>query len=709
MKVTKLQSIKKTGGHAQRLTELYGAKVFSDRAMRKYLAPEVFTSLKRTLREGCPLDPALAQAIAEGMKDWAIDQGATHYTHWFQPLSNITAGKHDAFLEPTSDGESILKFSPKALFKGEPDASSFPSGGLRATFEARGYTTWDPTSPAFVRDGTLYIPTAFCAYTGEALDQKPPLLRSMEAINTQSLRLLRLLGNTTTHRVLPTVGAEQEYFLIDRALYEQRLDLKICGRTLLGARPPKGQELDDHYCGRIRLRVSDFMHALDEQLWALGVPAKTKHNEAAPAQHELAPMFDSVNIACDHNQLTMELLRVIAKQKGLACLLHEKPFADINGSGKHNNYSLSTDDGQNLLSPSTDPVQNRQFLLVLAAFIQAVDQYGDLLRASAACAGNDYRLGGNEAPPTIISIFLGERLTESLLEAAKGSTSPTHQIQLLNTGVSTLPDLEKDDSDRNRTSPLAFTGNKFEFRMLGSSQSIALTNVVLNTALAEVFSRFSDRLEQAADRDAEIGAIIAEVVAAHGRVIYNGNNYSHVWVEEAKRRGLPVLSSSIEAFDSLIAPKNIALFEKHGVLSAVECHSRHEIMLENYTKLINIEAATMIEMVRRQIQPAVMHYAGRIAHTVNEMRTAGSCSDSIVRILETLTALTDQIDSELNALREAYARSQSLEDVHEHAEYMYHTIRRCMGSLRTSCDAAERIVDSESWPIPTYTDLLLRV
>ena len=691
------------------LTALYGSRVFGDAAMRKYLSREVYESLKRTQKDGLPLDPEIASAVAEGMKDWATELGATHYTHWFQPLNNITAGKHDSFLEPVSDGNAVLEFSPKALVKGEPDASSFPSGGLRATFEARGYTAWDPTSPAFVKDGTLYIPTAFCAYTGEALDQKTPLLRSMEVVNNASLRLLRLLGHTTAKSVVPTVGAEQEYFLIDRAAYEKRLDLKICGRTLLGAKPPKGQELDDHYCGRIRLRVSDFMHALDDELWSLGVPCKTKHNEVAPAQHELAPVFDSANIACDHNQLTMEMMRIVAKKKGLACLLHEKPFAGINGSGKHNNYSLCTDDGLNLLSPSKDPKRNRIFLLTLAAFIQAVDEYADLLRASAASPGNDQRLGGNEAPPAIISVFLGEHLTSQFLAAASGSAEDIQDLELLKTGVSSLPDLVKDDSDRNRTSPFAFTGNKFEFRMLGSSQSIALTNVVLNTALADVFGQFCDRLEKASDKDAGICAILADVGREHGRVVYNGNNYSEAWVEEAKHRGLPIMQSSVDSFDAFIDPKNIALFKRHNVFSAVECASRHEVLYENYIKVINIEAATMIEMVCREIYPAVVRYAGEVAETINRMRTANMVAQSVVNQLDSLTNILDQIDSELCSLREAYARCQSIEDPHAHALYMRDEILGRMDSLRTACDAAEKITDRSAWPVPTYTDLLLRV
>lgn len=691
------------------LTKLFGSKVFNDTAMKEYLSREVYDSLKQTQECGSPLDPEIAQAVAKGMKDWAISLGATHYTHWFQPLTNITAGKHDSFLEPDGRGGATLEFSSKALVRGEPDASSFPSGGLRATFEARGYTSWDATSPAFVRDGTLYIPTAFCSYTGEALDQKTPLLRSMQAVGKQAMRLLRLLGNTTSKYVQPTIGAEQEYFLIDRNMYEQRLDLKICGRTLFGAKPPKGQELDDHYCARIRLRVADFMKDLDIALWELGVPSKTKHNEVAPTQHELAPVFDSANVACDHNQLTMETMRIVAKRKSLACLLHEKPFAGINGSGKHNNYSLSTDDGINLFSPSDDPVQQRQFLLFLAAFIKAVDMYGDLLRASAACAGNDHRLGGNEAPPAIISIFLGESLTQSLFCAGNGTEKCNGNRQVLNTDVSALPDLEQDDSDRNRTSPVAFTGNKFEFRMLGSSQSIAVSNVVLNTAMAEVFSQFSERLENAADVDAETFAIISDTVKNHSRIIFNGDNYSDAWVAEAKLRGLPILSSSVEAFDCFIAPKNIELFRRHEVFSSVECNSRYEILLENYCKVLSIEAATMIEMTRKQIYPAVVRYTGTIADTVNGMRTAGAASSSAVQLLESLTKLCDQIDGELCALRDAYARSQSIEPLREHAQFMYSTVYGCMESLRTACDAAETVIEQDAWPMPTYTDLLLRV
>ena len=691
------------------LTKLFGCKVFGDAAMREHLSREVYESLRTTRRSGLPLDPEVAQAVAEGMKDWAIAQGATHYTHWFQPLTNITAGKLDSFIEPTGDGGILLEFSGKALIRGEPDASSFPSGGLRATFEARGYTAWDPTSPAFVKDGTLYIPTAFCSYNGQALDQKTPLLRSMQALNRSCLRLLRLLGNTTSQHVIPTVGAEQEYFLVDRQLYEQRLDLKICGRTLMGARPPKGQELEDHYCGRIRLRVADFMKAVDEELWSLGVPVKTKHNETAPAQHEMAVVYTEANIACDHTQLAMEILRTTAKKKGLACLLAEKPFAGINGSGKHNNYSLATDDGLNLLSPPKDGREDLQFLLMVAAFLQVVDEYAGLLRASAASAGNDHRLGGFEAPPAIISVFLGEALTGQLVAAAHGGQAPHAQRQLLNTGVAALPELVKDDSDRNRTSPFAFTGSKFEFRMVGSSQSIALTNVVLNTALAEVFDQFSARLEAAGDRQAEIRGILSDVLRDHGRIIFNGNNYSAAWVQEARRRGLPVLGSAVEAYEYLVDPKSVELFTRQGVLTRDECFARYDILLEVYAKVLGIEAATMIEMTRRQVYPALLRYTGEVAQSVSQMRTAGVHSGSASRLLDTLAALTDQIDSELEGLRDAVARSHALEGSKTHAQFMRDQVLPRMAGLRTACDAAETITGHDRWPIPTYTDLLYRV
>ena len=548
----------------------FGRSVFHDTVMREKLSKSTYQALRRSIDLGEPLEPDVAEVVASAMKDWAVEQGATHFTHWFQPMTTFTAGKHDAFLTPTKDGRGILEFSGKELIVGEPDASSFPNGGLRSTFEARGYTAWDCTSPAFVREGTLYIPTAFYSYTGEALDTKTPLLRSNQAINREALRVLRSFGNKTATRVSPTVGAEQEYFLIDRKTYEKRLDLKLCGRTLFGAKPPKGQEMDDHYCGRIRLRVRQFMRDLDEELWSLGVPAKTEHNEAAPAQHELAPVFEAVNVACDHNQLIMEVMRETAKKNGLACLLHEKPFEGVNGSGKHNNWSLSTNDGQNLLDPGKTPYENLQFLVFLSAVITGVDNYADLLRMSAASAGNDFRLGAHEAPPGIVSIFLGDQLWGILTHIAHGDTVSETPSCLLETGVATLPKLPKDGSDRNRTSPFAFTGNKFEFRMVGSSASVAVSSYVLNTIVADALREFADRLENCDDFDAEILSIVKDTVEQHGRIVFNGNNYTDEWVEEAARRGLPNLANTVDAVEAAVAPKNIELMERLGVMTPVE-------------------------------------------------------------------------------------------------------------------------------------------
>ena len=689
---------------------MFGSKVFNDSVMRQRLPKRVYDSLKSTNREGSPLDPALAEAVAAAMKDWATQNGATHYTHWFQPMTNITAGKHDSFITPTADGTVILEFSGKSLVMGEPDASSFPNGGLRNTFEARGYTAWDPTSPAFILDNTLYIPTAFCSYTGEALDMKTPLLRSMQALSTEALRLLRLFGNITSHRVIPTVGAEQEYFLVDRQLYEKRLDLKICGRTLFGAKPPKGQELDDHYCGRIRLRVSDFMTELDKQLWSLGVTSKTKHNEAAPAQHELAPVYESANIACDHNHLTMELMRVVAKKKGLACLLHEKPFAGINGSGKHNNWSLSTDDGINLLDPGKTPWENVQFLTFLCAVISAVHDYSDLLRLSATSCGNDSRLGGFEAPPAIISIFLGEQLTGILSNIANGKGVDVPAAVSLQMGVETLPNLKRDDSDRNRTSPFAFTGNKFEFRMVGSSQSIALANVMLNTSVADVLRVFSDRLSQSDDFDSELKSIISDTMRDHHTIIFNGNNYTEQWVEEAKKRGLPNLANSVDAMETMIDPKNINLFERTNVFSELECRSRYEILLENYSKVIAIEAATMLEMAKRQIFPVCISYAGKTAESLNNICTAGLANPAVSEHLDKLNGLITQVSNDIDTLEKACATAQLQKSDHKAcACIMRDLVLPAMSQLRTSCDALEPIVEGSQWPMPTYTDLLHRV
>lgn len=688
----------------------FGCNVFSDNVMREKLPKSTYKELKKSIDSGLPLKMEVADIVAEAMKDWAIEHGATHFTHWFQPMTNITAGKHDSFICPTPDGRVILDFSGKELIKGEPDASSFPNGGLRNTFEARGYTAWDCTSPAFLKDCTLYIPTAFCSYTGEALDAKTPLLRSMEAISCQAMRILKVFGNINSKRVIATVGAEQEYFLIDRDMYESRLDLKICGRTLFGAKPPKGQEMDDHYFGRIRIRVAEYMRQLDEELWKLGVSSKTEHNEVAPAQHELAPIFDSVNIACDHNQLTMEVMRTVAKKNGLACLLHEKPFDGVNGSGKHNNWSMSTDDGINLLDPGKNPYENIQFLLFLSAIITAVDNYADLLRLSAAVAGNDYRLGANEAPPAIISIFLGEQLTSILYSIADGTDSPHNATPsaILQTGVATLPKLHKDDSDRNRTSPFAFTGNKFEFRMVGSSQSIACANYVLNTIVADVLSEFAERLENTTNFDGEIKAIIHDTMEQHGRVIFNGNNYTQCWVDEAQKRGLPNLKNTIDAAKAYIDPKNIAILSRHHVLTEAECHSRYEIMLENYTKIITIEANTMLEMVKRQIIPACIAYIGDVAGSYNKLSKAGMSSNSMKNLLANLSSQLDNIYNETNKLEQILILPEFPTSFDE-AAYCRDIILPQMDCIRRFVDSIEVLTSSDKWPMPSYTDLLHRV
>lgn len=687
----------------------FGCMVFGDREMQERLPGEVYESLKESIDNGSSLDPSIADAVAAAMKDWAIEKGATHFTHWFQPMTNFTAGKHDSFLSPEGNGRVTTHFSGRELIKGEPDASSFPSGGLRNTFEARGYTTWDCTSPAFVRDGTLYIPTAFCSYTGEALDTKTPLLRSMSAINVQALRFLRLFGNTTSRRVNATVGAEQEYFLIDREMYEKRLDLKICGRTLFGARPPKGQEMDDHYFGRIRLRVSDFMHQLDEELWKLGVASKTKHNEAAPAQHELAPIFDTVNIATDHNQLTMEMLRIIAKKNGLACLLHEKPFANVNGSGKHNNWSLSTDDGLNLLDPGKTPYESMQFLTILCAVIAAVDRHADLLRMSAAVAGNDHRLGGSEAPPAIISIFLGEQLTSVLRRIAAGCNPEENACGELFTDVATLPTLKRDESDRNRTSPFAFTGNKFEFRMVGSSASIACANSMLNAIVAESLDEICTRLESAPNFDEEVHAIIADTMREHGRIIYNGNNYTSDWVSLAKERGLPNLSNTVDAASAIVKKRNIATLEKYHIMTEIECESRYEIMLENYAKIVTIEANTMLEMVRRQILPAVIRFSGECAESYQHLKNTGFDNNGVRQLCRKLSACLGKISDAADELQTAVEHSHTVSSIVDYAVYCRDNIHRQMDLLRLAVDEAEEFVSAELWPMPVYTDLLYRV
>ena len=692
------------------IEEIFGIRVFDDAAMKKRLPKRVYESLSRTRRLGENLDPSIADVVAFAMKDWAIEQGATHYSHWFQPMNNFTAGKHDAFLSTTDgDGRISLEFSSNALIRGEADSSSFPSGGLRATFEARGYTTWDPTSPAFVRDGTLFIPTAFCSYNGEALDAKTPLLRSMQVLSREGVRLLRALGNDTVSKVTPMVGAEQEYFLVDYNLYNQRLDLKICGRTLFGAKPSKGQELDDHYCGRIRIRVGEFMQDLDKNLWEMGIASKTKHNEAAPAQHELAPEYSTANIACDHNQLIMETMRTISKKHGLACLLHEKPFANINGSGKHNNYSLCTDTGENLLKPGKNPGNNLQFLLVLCAFVRGVDLYADLLRMSAACAGNDHRLGGCEAPPPIISMFLGNHLTSILQNIARGDSPDSIVHQQMDIGVDAIPSFTKDETDRNRTSPFAFTGNKFEFRMVGSSQSLAYSEVVLNTILADSFHAFAGRLEQAEDTDEEIRCIIRDTMNEHGRIIYNGNNYSQDWVEEAMRRGLPILHTSAEAFRTLTDPKNIELFDQYRVFSPKETAARYEIQLENYIPVIQIEASTMLEIAKRQIIPSCIQYSGKVAHSLHELSACAIAPKRIRTHLETITESVESIMALTDELERALNLSGSFEDLYQRAQHMAGDVSDAMNRLRARCDALETIVDQKDWPMPTYTDLLHRI
>ncbi|MDK2798894.1 MAG: glutamine synthetase [Clostridiales bacterium] len=697
----------------ENLTEMFGCNVFNDSVMRERLPKATYKALKKTIDEGLPLDPAVAEVVANAMKDWAIEKGATHFTHWFQPMTGVTAEKHDSFISPTTDGKVIMEFSGKELIKGEPDASSFPSGGLRATFEARGYTAWDCTSPAFLKEDaagvTLCIPTAFCSYTGEALDKKTPLLRSMEALSKQALRILRLFGNTTTKRVITTVGPEQEYFLVDKELYKKRKDLIFTGRTLFGAKPPKGQELEDHYFGSLKERISAFMKELDIELWKLGVSAKTKHNEVAPAQHELAPIFSTTNIATDHNQLAMETMKKVANRHGLACLLHEKPFAGINGSGKHNNWSMSTDDGQNLLEPGKTPHDNAQFLVFLCAVIKAIDEHADLLRVSAANAGNDHRLGANEAPPAIISIFLGEQLTDILEQLENGGAKSSKQEGELKIGVSTLPTLPKDTTDRNRTSPFAFTGNKFEFRMVPSSASISGPNVVLNTIVAEALCEIADRLEGAEDFNAEVQGILKEIVLKHKRVIFNGNGYSQEWVEEAESRGLPNIRSTVDAIPALITDKAIKLFEKHQVLSRVELHSRYEIHLETYNKQINIEALTMLDMAKREILPAAIKYTNELASSINAIKSTGVSADTSVQeeLLCEVSSVLASFRKNIKALEQATAEASNMHgNIYEQACFYRDEVLGTMNKLRADGDKLETLIDAALWPIPTYAELL---
>ena len=694
-----------------KLNEIFGSNVFNDNVMKERLPKATYKALKKTIQEGTELKLEVADVVASAMKDWAIEKGATHYTHWFQPMTGITAEKHDAFINPTGDGNVILEFSGKELIKGEPDASSFPSGGLRATFEARGYTAWDCTSPAFVKDDTLCIPTAFCSYNGEALDKKTPLLRSMEALSKEALRVLRALGNTTANRVITTVGPEQEYFLVDKKLYDQREDLILTGRTLFGAMAPKGQQLEDHYFGVIKERVSNYMKEVDEELWKLGIYAKTKHNEVAPAQHELAPVFTTTNIATDHNQLTMEIMKKVALRHGLVCLLHEKPYAGVNGSGKHNNWSMSTDDGKNLLEPGKSPEANEQFLLFLVAVIRAVDEYAPLLRMSAANAGNDHRLGANEAPPAIISMFLGEQLTSILEQIENGTELATSLNEKLRIGVSTLPALPKDATDRNRTSPFAFTGNKFEFRMCPSSGSIAGPNFVLNTIVAEVLSDFATRLENCSDVDEEVNAIIVETVKAHKRIIFNGNGYSNEWIEEAERRGLPNIKTTVESIRCLIDEKNIEVFEKHHILTREEVHSRYEIALENYTKMVNIEALTMLEMTRRSFIPAAVKYSAEIAKSINEIKATGLNVEVTTssRLLESVCDLTNAISAKVELLDAAVAKAEGISESYEQAYAYRFDVFEAMNNLRKDVDQLEVIVGKDYWPVPTYSELLFNI
>ena len=698
-----------------KVSEIFGENVFNDSVMRERLPKKVYAELKKTIEEGKDLDPAIADVIAHEMKEWAIEKGATHYTHWFQPLTGVTAEKHDSFITaPMPNGKVLMSFSGKELIKGEPDASSFPSGGLRATFEARGYTAWDCTSPAFVRydaaGAILCIPTAFCSYKGEALDQKTPLLRSMEAINKEALRLLRLFGNTTSKKVTPSVGAEQEYFLVDAEKFEQRKDLIYTGRTLFGAMPPKGQELDDHYFGTIRQRIASFMRDVNIQLWKVGVTAKTQHNEVAPAQHELAPIYSEANIAVDQNQLTMQTLKRVACQHGMKCLLHEKPFAGVNGSGKHNNWSITTDDGINLLEPGKTPHENTQFLLVLACILKAVNVHADLLRESAADPGNDHRLGANEAPPAIISIFLGEQL-EDVVDQLISTGEATHSLNggKLDTGVSTLPELSKDATDRNRTSPFAFTGNKFEFRMVGSRDSIANPNIVLNTIVAEAFADACDILEKADDFDLAVHDLIKEYLTDNQRIIFNGNGYSDEWVAEAERRGLPNIKSMVEAIPAITTDKSIKLFERFSVFTKAELESRAEIQYEAYAKAINIEARTMIDMASKQFLPAFIKYTKTLADTVLAVKEAGVDAAVQTEALKEVSALMAETKAALDVLVKVTDEAAAKEEGEVQANFYHSDVVPAMEALRAPVDKLEMIVDKEAWPMPSYGDLIFEV
>lgn len=694
------------------VSDYFGSLVFDDRVMKAMLSADVYQSLKKTIDEGASLNNDVANAVAAAMKDWAVEHGATHFTHWFQPLTGITAEKHDSFITPASDGRVIMEFSGKELIKGEPDASSFPSGGLRATFEARGYTAWDPTSYAFIKDKTLCIPTAFCSYGGEALDKKTPLLRSMQALNKQALRILRLFGNTDVKCVRTSVGPEQEYFLVDKALYEQRKDLVFCGRTLFGAKAPKGQEMDDHYFGVIKPRVAAYMADLNEELWKLGVLAKTEHNEVAPSQHELAPIYTTTNIATDHNQLTMEIMQKVAAKHGLVCLLHEKPFAGVNGSGKHNNWSMATDTGVNLLTPGETPYENAQFLLFLCAVIKAVDDYQDLLRVSVATAGNDHRLGANEAPPAVVSMFLGDELTAVLDAIENDAPYSGSEKTTMKLGVHVLPKFTRDTTDRNRTSPFAFTGNKFEFRMLGSSNSIACANIMLNAAVAESLKIYADHLENVDDFETALHDMIKKTIKDHKRIIFNGNGYDDAWIKEAtEERGLLNLRTTPDAMPAMIADKNVKMLTAHKIFSPAELHSRYEILLENYSKTVNIEALTMVDMARKEILPAVEGYTKSLAETLAAKKAAVAglpCKYETATIAK-LSELSDEIADATADLDGEIAKFQAIEDVTEAANDIRDVILGKMDALRAVCDEAETITAKEFWPFPTYSDLLFSV
>ena len=693
------------------IPDMFGSMVFNNAVMKARLPKDTYQALKKTIANGSHLELDVANVVASAMKDWATEKGVTHFTHWFQPMTGITAEKHDSFITADGDGCVIMEFSGKSLVKGEPDASSFPNGGLRATFEARGYTAWDPTSYAFIKDETLCIPTAFCSYSGDALDKKTPLLRSMEALNKQALRILRLFGNTTAKRVISQVGPEQEYFLVDKELYLKRPDLRYCGRTLFGARPPKGQEMEDHYFGAIKHRVADFMRDLDAELWKLGILAKTKHNEVAPGQHELAPIYTEANIATDHNQLTMELMKTIAAKHGLACLLHEKPFAGINGSGKHNNWSISTDTGMNLLEPGATPFENAQFLLFLCAVIKAVDEYQDLLRVSVASAGNDHRLGGNEAPPAIVSVFLGDELTEILKAIEQDTLYVGKEKSSMEIGATVLPHFPKDTTDRNRTSPFAFTGNKFEFRMLGSTFSIAGPNLILNTIVAEILSQFADELERGKHFKEDLSALIKNVIRENKRIIFNGNGYDEAWVKESEKRGLANLKTTPEALPAFIAPKNVEVLTKHAVFSAHEIHSRYDILLENYAKVVNIEALTMIDMVNGQIIPAVVTYQNELCKLMSRKKSLGGDFSSKLEehLLAKISRLSECLGKKLAALHEKTISVKEIKDHLECAKAYREQVFMAMSELRIIIDELELNVSKEYWKIPSYAEILYSV